>query len=156
MAVEVGQEAPDFTLKDGDGEQVTLSSFRGKDNVVLVFYPAAFSGVCTKQLTHIGENESRYAGEDAQVIGVSTDNFFTSKAFGESIGLERTILLSDFEPKGEVARSYGVYSPDYGTSGRATFVIDTAGVVREATVMENPLETPDEEGSFSALAAFSV
>lgn len=156
MAVEVGQEAPDFTLKDGNGEEVTLSSFRG-GNVVLVFYPAAFSGVCTKQLTQIGEHESRYGGENAQVVGVSTDNFFTVKAFGESIGLDETILLSDFEPKGAAARSYGVYAgPPFGTSGRATFVIDKDGVVRDATIMDNPLEMPDEETYFTSLASCPV
>jgi mycoredoxin-dependent peroxiredoxin len=154
VAIEVGMEAPDFALKGTDGEPVRLSDFRGRKNVVLVFYPGAFSGVCTRQLTRIGEHEARYAGDDAQVVGVSTDSHHANRAFAESLGLESTILLSDVEPKGEVARRYGVYSgPPYGTSLRVTFVIDKRGVVRAVAVPGSPLEIPDEEASFAALAA---
>ena len=75
MAVEVGQEAPDFMLKNHTGDEVTLSSFRGAKNVVLVFYPLAFSGVCTTQFSEVGPREGRYADERAQVLGVSVDSF---------------------------------------------------------------------------------
>lgn len=152
MAIEVGQEAPDFTLKNPDNEDVTLSSFRGKKNVVLVFFPLAFSGVCTKQLGAIGEHEARYAGDDAQVIGVSVDSRFALGRFAEDLGLKDTILLADFEPKGEVARSYGVYLESAGISGRATFVIDKEGIVRGRSLTDTPAEMPDEEEYFQALA----
>jgi mycoredoxin-dependent peroxiredoxin len=153
MAIEVGQEAPDFTLKNAQNEDVTLSSFRGDKNVVLVFYPLAFSSVCTRQLSQIGEHESRYAGDDAQVIGVSVDSRYVQRRFAEDLGLKDTILLADFEPKGAVSRSYGVYLDGPGTSGRATFVIDKGGVVRSASLTDTTAEMPDEEEYFRALAA---
>jgi peroxiredoxin (alkyl hydroperoxide reductase subunit C) len=153
MPVEVGQEAPDFTLRNADNEEVSLSSFRGSRNVVLVFYPGAFSSVCTKQLTQIGEHESRYAVDDAQVIGVSVDSRHVQGRFARELGLEDTILLADFEPKGEVSRRYGVYLDERGMSGRATFVIDKAGIVRGVALTDNPGQIPDEEEYFRALAA---
>jgi peroxiredoxin len=153
VAIRIGQEAPDFTLKDQDGEDVTLSSFRGRSNVVLVFFPLAFSGVCTRQLTEIGSHEARYADADAQVIGISVDSRYAQHAFADSLGLRDVRLLADFEPKGEVARRYGVYLDDPGCSTRASFVIDRDGVVRHADVMETPLNVPDEEAQFAVLAA---
>jgi peroxiredoxin (alkyl hydroperoxide reductase subunit C) len=156
MAVEIGSEAPDFTLKDERGEPVTLSSFRGVRNVVLVFYPLAFSGVCTTQLRAVGGNATRYADADAHVLGVSVDSHHALKAFGESLALTDTTLLADFEPKGEVARRYGVYLDNRGFSNRATFVIDRDGIVRAAEVMQSTRDIPDEEALFAALAACSV
>ena len=132
MPVEVGQRAPDFTLKSGDNDDVSLGDFRGKRNVVLVFYPAAFSGFCTDQLTAIAANEGRYVSEDAQIIGVLVDNRNSNRAFAEQLGLTDAILLSDFEPKGAVAREYGVYLDGPGLAGRATFVIDLDRRVLEA------------------------
>lgn len=152
--IEVGQEAPDFTLTDEAGKRVTLSSFRGERHVVLVFFPQAFSGVCTRQLTQIGGNESRFAGQGAQVIGISVDHHFAQGAFAQTLGLGDTRLLADFHPKGEVARRYGVYSDAYGVAKRATFVIDKQGVVRSA-VLSEPLEVPDEETYFRALSTCS-
>lgn len=156
MAVDVGQEAPDFTLPSRGGETITLSDYRGKKNVVLVFYPLAFSGVCTKQLTAIGENETRYAGSDAQVIAISVDSHFAQSAFADSLGLTDTVMAADFEPKGAVARDYGVYLDERGISTRASFVIDKAGVVRHADVKPTPADVPDEEAYFAALATCDV
>ncbi len=156
MAASVGQEAPDFTLPSRGGETITLSDYRGAKNVVLVFYPLAFSGACTKQLTEIGENEARYAGADAQVITVSVDSHFSQSAFADAIGLKDTVMAADFEPKGAVARSYGVYLDERGISTRASFVIDKAGIVRHADVKPTPADVPDEEAYFSALAACDV
>lgn len=153
MPVEVGQEAPDFTLRNAANEEVALSSFRGRKNVVLVFYPGAFSSVCTRQLTEVGEHESRYAESDAQVIGVSVDSRYVQGRFARDLGLVDTIMLADFEPKGAVSRSYGVYLDDLGYSGRATFVIDKAGVVRGVSLTDHPGRMPDEEEYFRALAA---
>jgi peroxiredoxin len=156
MGVEVGEPAPDFTLKDQDGNDVTLSQFRGRQNVVLVFFPLAFSTVCTRQLTAVGGHENRYAGADAQVLGISVDSRHAQKAFAESLGLTDVRLLADFEPKGAVARRYGVYLEERGYSNRASFVIDRSGVVRHADVMQSPGDIPDEEASFAALAACTV
>ena len=151
MSIDVGQEAPDFTLKNPDNEDVTLSSFRGKQNVVVMFYPLAFSGVCTAQLTQVAADEGRYAGEDAQVLGISVDSRHAQGAFARSLGLDHAILLADFEPKGAVARAYGVYLEDRGTSARASFVIDKAGIVRSVQVVPGP-ERPSEDEYFAALA----
>lgn len=142
-------------MKDEDGEPFTLSSLRGRRNVVLVFFPAAFSGVCTAQLQGMGGNESRYAGTDAQVLGISIDQPHALKAFSESLGLKDTRLLSDYKPQGEVARRYGAWNEEWGWSRRATFVIDKEGIVRSA-VLSEPLEVPDEEAYFSALAACAI
>ena len=150
MPVGVGQEAPDFTLKNQAGEQVTLSSFRGVKNVVLVFYPLAFSGVCTKQFTDISAHEGRYAGEQAQVLGISVDSFHGQAAFAKSLGLATTMMLADFEPKGAIAREYGVYLDERGHSTRATFVIDKQGIVRHAEVVPTR-EIPDEDAVMASL-----
>jgi peroxiredoxin (alkyl hydroperoxide reductase subunit C) len=150
MPVEVGQEAPDFTLKNQAGEHVTLSSFRGAKNVVLMFYPLAFSGVCTRQFTDISAHEGRYADGQAQVLGISVDSFHGQAAFAKSLGLDATIMLADFEPKGAVARDYGVYLDDRGHSARATFVIDKQGIVRRAEVATTP-ELPDEDAVMASL-----
>jgi peroxiredoxin (alkyl hydroperoxide reductase subunit C) len=90
MPIEVGQEAPDFSLKNPANEEVALSSFRGRKNAVLVFSPLAFSSVCTRQLTQIGEHEARYAGEDAQVVGVSVDSRYVQGRFARELGLRPT------------------------------------------------------------------
>jgi len=149
MAVEIGQQAPDFILKNGANEDVSLADFRGR-NVVLVFYPAAFSAFCTTQFTGIAGNERRYADVGAQVIGISVDGRNAQRAFGEHLGLTNTILLADFEPKGAVSRLYGVYFDGPGFSKRATFVIDREGVVRGAVVTE-PADMHDQEEYFSVL-----
>lgn len=152
MAIEVGQEAPGFTLKNPDNEDVSLASFRGRKNVVLVFYPLAFSGVCTTQLTEIGRNEARYAADDAQVIGISVDSRFAQGRFAQDLDLTDTMLLADFEPKGAVSRAYGVYLDGPGISGRASFVIDREGIVRGRSLTDTPAQMPDEDEYFAALA----
>lgn len=150
MPVEVGQEAPDFTLRNQAGEYVTLSRFRGTKNVVLMFYPLAFSGGCTRQFTDFSAHEGRYAGEQAQVLGISVDSFHGQAAFAKSLGLEATMMLADFEPKGAVARDYGVYLDERGHSARATFVIDKQGIVQRAEVAATP-EFPDEDAVMATL-----
>lgn len=156
MPVEVGQEAPDFTLKSPDNEDVTLSSFRGRKNVVLVFYPLAFSGFSTKQLTEVQDSSSRYEESDAQVLGVSVDSRYVQGKFAQQLGLTGPLLLADFEPKGATSRSYGVYLDGSGYSSRATFVIDKAGIVRGVSLTAAPSEIPDEEDYFAALAVCPV
>ena len=155
MSIEVGQQAPDFTLKASDGNEVTLSSFRGNKNVVLLFYPLAFSGVCTTQLTDMGASYDQYTEGDAQVIAVSVDSFFVQGAFQEKVGATDAIFAGDFEPKGEVARRYGAYL-DIGWSTRAAFVIDKAGVVQHADVMAVPTDRPDEAAYLASLSTCAV
>ena len=117
-----------------------------------VIYPLAFSSTCTTQFASVRTHEGRYAGEDTQVLGVSVDGHHAQAAFARSLGLDGTLLLADFEPKGEVARAYGVYRDQAGHSGRATFVIDKEGIVRRADVAPRG-ELPDEGAALAALAA---
>jgi peroxiredoxin (alkyl hydroperoxide reductase subunit C) len=156
MAIAVGAEAPDFTLTSHDGEEVTLSSFRGERNVVLAFFPAAFSSVCSVQLGRIGDAEERFADEDAQVLAVSVDQRESLAAFAEQLGLDSTRLLSDFHPKGEVAQAYDVYLDQYGKASRTTFVIDKAGIVRAVEVTEHPGFDIDEDQYFPTLASCNL
>jgi mycoredoxin-dependent peroxiredoxin len=130
MAVEVGDSAPDFELSDQHGTPVKLSDFRGKKNVVLIFYPLAFSGVCTGELCTVRDELPTLGDEaDVQVVAVSVDSVFSHRAWAEQENY-RFPLLSDFWPHGEVARSYGVFAEDRGVALRGTFVIDKQGVVR--------------------------
>ena len=154
MAVDIGDSAPDFTLKTRGGDEVSLSSYRGDKNVVLVFFPLAFSGVCTEQFTAIGGNAARYAEEGAAVIGVSVDSHYAQSAFADALGVTDSVTMAaDFEPKGAVARAYGTYLDGPGFSGRATFVIDKQGAVQAALRTDAPTEVPDEAEYFAALAA---
>ena len=136
MAVEVGQEAPDFELKDQHGQPVRLSSFRGAKNVVLVFYPLAFSGVCTGELCALRDKFPEVPREDVELLTVSVDSMFVLRKWSdtEDFGFG---LLSDFWPHGGVATLYGVFDEDKGVATRGTFVIDKAGVVRWKVV--NPI-----------------
>ncbi|MFE2355300.1 peroxiredoxin [Streptomyces parvulus] len=133
MAIQIGDKAPDFELKDNHGATVRLSDFRGHKNVVLLFYPFAFTGVCTGELCEVRDNLPRFADRDTQVLAVSNDSMHTLRVFGEQEGLEYP-LLSDFWPHGNVSRSYGVFDEDKGCAVRGTFIIDREGVVRWTVV----------------------
>ncbi|MGX1130410.1 peroxiredoxin [Streptomyces glaucescens] len=133
MAIQVGDKAPDFELKDNHGRTVKLSDFRGEQNVVLLFYPFAFTGVCTGELCEVRDNLPRFADRATQVLAVSNDSIHTLRVFAEQEGLEYP-LLSDFWPHGEVSRAYGVFDEDKGCAVRGTFVIDKEGVVRWTVV----------------------
>jgi mycoredoxin-dependent peroxiredoxin len=151
MAVEVGQEAPDFELKDQHGTPVRLSSFRGAKNVVLVFYPLAFSGVCSSEMCAMRDEFPEVSRDDVELLTVSVDSTFTHRAWSDEqhFGFE---LLSDFWPHGGVAKLYGVFDEDRGIATRGTFVIDKAGVVRWKVV--NPIpEARDIADYQKALAA---
>lgn len=128
MTLSIGDAAPDFTLKNQHGEDVSLSSFRGK-NVVLVFFPFAFSGICTGELCEIRDNLGDFTGIDAEVLAVSCDHFFSNRAFADRDGYDFSIL-SDFWPHGDVSRAYGTFNEGAGAPNRGTFVIDGEGVVR--------------------------
>ncbi|MDB1087756.1 peroxiredoxin [Streptomyces sp. ACA25] len=133
MVIEPGTEAPDFTLRNQHGEAVTLSEFRGAKNVVLVFYPYAFTGVCTAELCALRDELPTFANEDVQLLTVSTDSRFSLRVWADQEQLDYP-LLSDFWPHGEVARSYGVFDEEKGCPVRGTFIIDRDGVVRWTVV----------------------
>jgi peroxiredoxin len=136
MAVDVGQEAPDFELKDQHGKSVRISSFRGGKNVVLVFYPLAFSGVCSGEMAAMRDEFPEASRDDVELLTVSVDSSFSHRAWSdqENFGFG---LLSDFWPHGDVAKLYGVFDEDRGVSTRGTFIIDKSGVVRWKVV--NPI-----------------
>ena len=133
MALEVGSVAADFTLKNQHGEEVTLSSFKGKKNVVLLFYPFAFSGVCTGELCGLRDDLGAFENESVQLLAVSTDPMWSLRAFSEKEGYKFP-LLSDFYPHGEVAKKYGVFEETRGCAVRGTFIIDKEGVIRWSIV----------------------
>jgi mycoredoxin-dependent peroxiredoxin len=153
VALEVGSEAPDFTLRDENGEEFKLSSLRGH-NAVLVFYPLAFSGICTKELHDLTDAADRYDAAGADVIGISVDSPYTLKAFKRDENLKAK-LLADFHPKGEVARKYGAYIEEAGVATRATFVIDKNGTVAHK-VVTHPGEARNQDEYLQALAACPV
>jgi mycoredoxin-dependent peroxiredoxin len=137
MAVEVGDMAPDFELKDQHGSPVKLSSLRGKKNVVLVFYPLAFSGVCSSELYEMRDSFPEANREDVELLTVSVDSMYAHRKWAESEGYEFG-MLSDFWPHGAVAKSYGVFDEARGVAARGTFIIDKNGVVRWKVVSAIP------------------
>lgn len=131
-ALATGTSAPDFTLPSTPDQKVSLSEFRGR-NVVLVFYPADWSPVCGDQLALYNELHDQFDDLNADLIGVSVDGIWCHLAFAKDRGFRLT-LLADFEPKGAVARSYGVYREGEGVTERALFVIDGEGMIRYSYV----------------------
>jgi len=149
---EVGQPAPDFRLKGPDGAPYSLSEFRGEKNVLVVFYPLAFSPVCSHQLPEVQAQLQRFERADTVVFGVSVDSHWANGAFARSLGLTFP-LLSDW--KHEASRAYGVLLPDAGYSNRASFLVDKQGRILWREVSENrgSLEAvPNLEAALAALA----
>lgn len=149
--IEAGTAAPDFTLPDQDGNEVSLSDLRGQINV-LVFYPLDFSPTCTDQLNVYQEVLGDLQAQGAHLYGISVDSAFSHKAFQEHLGVTFP-LLADFHPKGEVARDYGVYIEDRGHTERALVMVDPEGVVSWAHKSPTPLEIPGANLIFDALEA---
>jgi peroxiredoxin len=129
MTVEIDQPAPDFELRDQHGQQVALSSFRKAKAVVVMFYPYAFSRVCTGELCAVRDSLPAFESDAVQLVAVSCDPMHSLRAFSEQDGLTFP-LLSDFWPHGEVAKEYGVFNEDRGCADRSTFIVDKAGVLR--------------------------
>jgi peroxiredoxin len=129
MAVDKGGEAPDFTLRDQNNQEVTLSAYRGSRTVLLVFYPFAFTGTCQSELSQLSAHLPAFEAAGAQVLTVSVDSPYAHKVWADREGYAFP-LLSDFWPHGEVARTYGVLHERGGYAQRGTFLIDPAGVVR--------------------------
>lgn len=129
--IDVGREAPDFTLRDQNREEFTLSEWRGKKAVLVVFYPFAFTGICTGELNRIRDQLPAFQNDDVQVVTISCDSVYSQKVFSMREELEFP-LLADYWPHGEVARSYGVFNDEGGFANRGTFLVDRAGIVRFA------------------------
>jgi len=146
--IEPGSPAPPFTLPDQDGNRVSLADFEGQ-TVVLVFYPADFSPVCTDQLSVYQEVLPQLEEEGARLVGISVDGAFCHKAFQQHHGIG-IALLADFHPKGEVAKAYGVWSEDHGVAGRALAMVGPDGVVTWS-YLSPPLEIPGANLIFDAL-----
>jgi len=148
--IAVGDQAPDFSLRNQDGEKVSLSDYRGR-KVMLVFYPGDFSPVCGDQFSIYQEVKPEIEEKGVELVGISVDGFFAHKAFQEKLGFDTT-LLSDFEPKGEVARAYGSYVEKMGFANRTLVLIDEDGVVAWTYESPNPGEFPGANVIFDALA----
>ncbi|MGN6254250.1 MAG: redoxin domain-containing protein [Solirubrobacterales bacterium] len=148
--IAVGDQAPDFTLRDQDGEKVSLADYRGR-KLMLVFYPGDFSPVCSDQLSIYQEVKPEIAEKGVELVGISVDSSFAHKAFQEKLGIDTT-LLADFEPKGEVARAYGSYIDKVGIANRTLVLVDEEGKVAWTYESPNPGEFPGANVIFDALA----
>ena len=156
MALKVGDQAPDFTLYDSDKQQVSLSDYRGS-NVVLLFFPQAFSGNCTKELCSMRDDIAYYEGLNAQVLAVSVDSVFTQARFKEEQQFTFP-LLSDFNK--EVAPRYDAFYDEFvfgmkGVARRSAFVIDEEGTIRYAEVLESAGDLPNFEAVKETLQELS-
>lgn len=152
MKITVGKNAPDFTLQNTEGKKVTCSNFKGKNNLVLLFFPLAFTSTCTEEMCTMRDNMKIYNSLDAKVLGISVDSFFTLKEFKKTENLNFT-LLSDFNK--EASHKYGTIYEDFfgmkGVSKRAAFVINKEGDVVYAEVLEDAGELPDFDAIKKAL-----
>ena len=132
-----GDMAPDFTLPSTIGEKATLSDYRGKKNVVLLFYPLDFSPTCSKETRQCGELLPAGASDEVQVLGISVDSLWAHKAFAPQNGITYP-LLADFHPKGEVSKKYGAWNEERGFSARTAFIIGKDGKIKEVVASDGP------------------
>lgn len=154
MAIQIGSKAPEFNLFDSDKNKVSLSGFAGK-NILLLFYPQAFTGVCTKELCMVRDDIGRYSNVDAEVIGISVDSVFTLKKYKEEQQYNFT-LLSDFNK--EISALYGCLYDEWildmrGVSKRAAFIIDKKGLMQYAEILEVAGNMPNFEAINAKLAS---
>jgi peroxiredoxin len=147
----VGSVAPDFELTNQHGQKVSLASFRDKKNVVVLFYPFAFSGICTGELCALRDDLVPFQNDQVELLAISCDPMYSLKAFADAEKYEFS-LLADFWPHGEVAKKYGVFQDERGFSTRGTFVIDKSGVIRWS-VVNGTGEARDVAAYKAALAA---
>jgi len=145
--------APNFELPNQFGEHIRLSDFRGRKPVALVFFPLAFSSTCTRELCELRDNLALFADGGAELIGISVDSKATLRAYAERESYDFT-LLADFWPHGAVAKEYGVFLEAKGFANRATFLIDTAGIIR-ASFVTAPGEARSLDAYRTALAALA-
>lgn len=151
MPIDVGTEAPDFTLKDQNNQEVHLADYRGRHAVLLVFYPLAFTGTCQGELCEVRDNLNDFVNDRVQLLTVSVDSSYVHKVWASREGYEFP-LLADFWPHGAVASAYGVFDEQRGIANRGTFLIDTSGVVRFAE-MNSPGQARDQNAWRKALEA---
>jgi len=156
MSLKLDSKAPDFTLKNTEGEEITLSDFRNSKNVVLLFFPLAFTSTCTEELCTTRDNMKFYESLDAKVMGISVDSFFTLKEFKKAENLNFT-LLSDFNRR--VSEQYNsLYNEFFGMKGvakRSAFVIDQEGLIRHKEILEDAGKLPDFKSIQNTLANFN-
>lgn len=145
MTVEVGQEAPDFELPDSEGGKTKLSSYRGQKNVLLVFYPLAFSPICTDEFCALRDINTDLQNVDTEVIGVSVDSRWTLRAWKEFEHFSNK-FVADFWPHGAVGKAYGVFNEERGTTIRGTFLVDKEGIIRWLEV--NPASEMRDQASW--------
>lgn len=150
MAIVVGSAAPDFTLKDQNQKEVKLSDFKGKKNVVMVFYPLDWSPVCTNEHASLVDTFKQFEQLDAQVLGLSVDSTWSHKAFAEKMGIQYP-LLADFQPRGAVADKFGAYLADKGITGRSITIVDRNGNVAWTKHYDIP-QVPDIKEVSEALS----
>ena len=147
--IEVGDAAPDFTLKDQNEKDITLSSFRGK-KVVLSFHPLAWTSVCRDQMQDLEKHKEDFDRLDAVALGLSVDSVPCKKAWAEDIGVKGTSLLADFWPHGGVAQAYGIFREKHGSSKRAVLIVNREGKIQFKKIY--PIkEVPDIEEILKAL-----
>ncbi|MCU1658368.1 MAG: peroxiredoxin [Pseudonocardiales bacterium] len=152
--IAVGDAAPDFTLRDQNNEQFTLSSFRGSRAVLIIFYPLAFTGICTGELCAVRDDLPAFQNDDVQVVTISVDSSYSHKIFSERENYDFP-LLSDFWPHGGVAQTYGAFNETTGFANRGTFLVDKEGIVR-FTEMNQPGEGREPQGWLDAIAALGL
>ncbi len=158
--IKVGAEAPDFELPSSEiapngkpGAKIRLGDYRGKKHVVLAFYPLDFSPVCTGENVCFQQEQGAFQGADAQVLGISVDSSWTHAAFKKELGLTYP-LLSDFNPRGEVAKKYGLFLDESGITARATVIVDKRGKVAWVKVQQIPEPRANRE-LFAALRSLA-
>lgn len=154
MPLEVGAQAPDFTLKDQNNQEVSLSSYRGVKNVLLVFYPLAFTGTCQGELCKVRDELPKFENDDSAILAISVGPPPTHKIWAAEQGYTFP-LLSDFWPHGAVAQAYGVFNDKAGFANRGTFVVDKSGTVRFAE-MNQPGEARDPSAWNEALSVLDA
>jgi peroxiredoxin len=157
MSLSVGQKAPDFKLITVDKSEVTLSQFKGK-NVVIFFFPMAWTGTCTKEMCEVQENYNVYSGLNAEILGISVDTFFAQKHFQDEHKLKNITLLSDFNK--EVIRAYDIVHHDFAfgykdVAKRCTFVIDKEGIIRFMEILPSPGDYPNMEAIQNAVKSLN-
>ena len=141
--IESGRKAPDFTLPDHSGREVSLSDYQGR-RLLLVFYPLDFSPICRDQLASYEKIAQQLEEAGVEMVGISVDSAFAHAAFRDKLGVETT-LLADFEPKGKVASDYGAYLDQAGHSNRSLVLIDADGVVEWVHEADTPLDIPSPD-----------
>ena len=129
MALAIGSMAPDFELVNQHGQKISLSSFQGKKNVVVIFYPFAFSGICTGELCALRDDLAAFQNEKVELISISCDPMYANKVFAEQEGYKFQVL-SDFWPHGDIAKAYGVFDENRGCATRGSFIIGTDGKIK--------------------------